>query len=150
SMEQVDNYVALLGARVATLRSKEATRDRAQADLKRAESLFARAAIPREQLDQRVEAERVAAALANQALEEVHEARVALGLPPSPDKGELSDVPDDLNQNYSGVRQALAELVQTVAQVGLPLPSVTKTPKKVLEEFMNRDYEGNIDRIRER
>jgi membrane fusion protein (multidrug efflux system) len=149
-MEQVDNYVALLRARVAALKSKEAILDRARADLNRAQSLFARSAIPREEYDQRREAERVAEAQVTQALEEVYETRVALGLPPRPEKGDLSDVPADLNQTYSGVRQALAELVQTVAQVGLPMASVTKTPKKVIEEFTSRDREGNIDRILER
>jgi membrane fusion protein (multidrug efflux system) len=148
--EQVDNYVALLRARVAALKSKEATLDRTRADLNRAQSLIARSAIPREEYDQRREAERVAEAQVTQALEEVSETRVALGLPPRPEKGDLSDVPADLNQTYSGVRQALAELVQTVAQVGLPLASVTLTPKKVIEEFTSRDKEGNIDRIMER
>ena len=86
AIEQVDNNVALLRARVATLRSKEATRDRARADLKRAEALLARTAIAREEFDQRREAERVAEALVNQALEEVSETRVSLGLPPHPEK----------------------------------------------------------------
>jgi membrane fusion protein (multidrug efflux system) len=150
AMEQVDNYVALLRARVAALKSREATLDRARADLNRAQSLYARSAIPREEYDQRREAERVAEAQVVQALEEVSETRVALGLPPRPEQGDLSDVPADLNQNYSGVRQALAELVQTVAQVGIPLASVTRTPKQVLDEFTSRDKEGNIDRIMER
>jgi membrane fusion protein (multidrug efflux system) len=149
AIEQVDNYVALLRARVASLRSKEATLDRARADLKRAEALYARAAIPREQFDQRQEAERVAEAQVNQALEEVSETRVALGLPPRPEKGDLTDVPADLNQTYSGVRQALADLVQSMAQVGLPLASTYLPPKKVLDAFIARDKEGNIDRIAE-
>jgi membrane fusion protein (multidrug efflux system) len=150
AMEQVDNYVALLRARVATLRSKQATVDRARADMTRAKALFDRSAIGREEFDQRREAVRVAEALANEAEQEVFETRVYLGLPPHPEKGELTDVPDDLNQTFSGVRQALAELVHTVAQVGLPLASATKTPKKVLEEFISRDKEGNLDRIMER
>ena len=122
AIEQVDNNVALLRARVATLRSKEATRDRARADLKRAEALLARTAIAREEFDQRREAERVAEALVNQAIEEISETRVSLGLPPHPESGDLSEVPADLNQTFSGVRQALAELIQGVAQVGLPMP----------------------------
>jgi membrane fusion protein (multidrug efflux system) len=150
AMEQVDNQVALLRARVAALRSREATLDRARADLDRAQALFHRGAIPREEFDQRREAERVAEAMAHQALEEVSETRVSLGLPPRPEKGELSDVPVDLNQSFSGVRQALAELIHTVAQVGLPLASVTLTPKQVLDDFTRRDKEGNIDRIMER
>jgi membrane fusion protein (multidrug efflux system) len=150
AIEQVDNQVALLRARVAALRSKEATLDRARSDLTRAQALFNRSAIAREELDQRREAERVAEALAHQALEEVYETRVSLGQPPRPEKGELADVPDDINQNFSGVRQALADMVRSVAQVGLPLASTNLTPKKVLDDFISRDKEGNIDRILER
>ena len=80
----------------------------------------------------------------------MYETRVTLGLPPRPEKGELSDVPADLNQSFSGVRQALAELVQSIAQVGLPLTSATRTPKQAIDEFISRDKEGNIDRIMER
>src|SRR4051794_37562209 len=144
SMEQVDDTVALLGARVAALRSREATFDRAKADLARAQQLFGRAAIAREEFDQRREAERVAEAMVNQALEEVFETRVGPGLAPRPETGELTEVPADLNQNFSGVRQALAELVQSLAQVGLPLVSTYETPKQDIDEFIGRDREGNI------
>jgi membrane fusion protein (multidrug efflux system) len=150
AMEQVENSVALLRARVAALRSRQATLDRAESDMRRAKALFERGAIAREEFDQRREAARVAEALANQAQEEVYETRVYLGLPPRPEKGELSDVPPDLNQTFSGVRQALAVLVQTLAQVGLPLVSSTQTPKQALADFISRDKEGNIDRIMER
>jgi membrane fusion protein (multidrug efflux system) len=150
AMEQVDNQVALLRARVATLRSKEATFDRTRLDLNRAQALLNRGAIAREEFDQRREAERVADAMAKQAREEVSETRVTLGLNPTPEKGELSDVPADLNQTFSGVRQALAELVQSVAQVGLPLGSSAQSPRDAVEEFIRRDKVGNIDRIMER
>ena len=75
----------MLRARVAALRSKEATFDRARADLLRARALFSRNAMSREEFDQRLEAERTAEAAVKQALEEVHEARVALGLTPHPE-----------------------------------------------------------------
>jgi membrane fusion protein (multidrug efflux system) len=55
TMEDVDNQVALLAARVAALKSKEATLDRALVDFTRADALFARHAIAREELDQRRE-----------------------------------------------------------------------------------------------
>jgi membrane fusion protein (multidrug efflux system) len=150
AMEQVDNQVALLRARVAALKSREATLERARADLIRADALLARHAVSREEFDQRREGERTAAASVKQALEEVYEARVALGLLPRPEKGELTDVPSDLNQTFSGVRQALGELVQCMAQVGLHPPSVDRTPKEALDEFIRRDKEGNLDRILER
>jgi membrane fusion protein (multidrug efflux system) len=149
SIEDVDDSVALLRARVAALRSKEASFERARADLARAKGLFSRNALAREDFDQRLEAERTAEAGVKQALEQVHEARVALGLAPSPEKGELTDVPVDLNQTFSGVREALAGLNQTMAQVGFPLVSVSRTPQQALDEFARRDKEGNIDRILE-
>ena len=34
-----------------------------------------------------------------------------------------------------------------MAQLGLPAPSVTRTPKQALDEFISRDKEGNLDRI---
>ena len=150
AVEDVDDKVALLAARVAALKSKEASLDRARADFMRAEALFSRRAISREEFDQRREAVRTAEAAARQALEEVSEARVALGLPQRPEKGELSDVPADLNQTFSGVREALAALVQSLAQVGLTPPSMDRTPREALDEFIRRDREGNIDRILER
>ncbi len=150
AMEDVDDTVAQLRARVAALRSKEATFERARADFARAKGIFSRNALSREDFDQRLEAERTAAAAAKQALEDVYEARVALGLAPRPETGDLAEVPADLNQNFSGVRQALAELVQTLAQVGLPLTSSSQTPRQALAEFARRDKEGNIDRIMER
>src|SRR4029077_7291008 len=150
SIEDVDDSVALLRARVAALRSKEASFERARADLQRARALFCRNALSREDFDQRLESERTAAAAVKQALEEVHEARVALGLPPHPEKGERTDVPADINQTFSGVRQALATLNQTMAQIGFPLVSVSLTPQQALEEFTRRDKEGNVDRILER
>jgi membrane fusion protein (multidrug efflux system) len=150
SIEDVDDKVALLCARVAALRSKEASFERARADLMRARGLFSRNAIAREEYDKYVETERTAAAGVKQALEEVHEARVALGLDPHPEKGELTDVPADINQTFSGVRQALAALNETMAQVGFPLVSASQTPRRALDEFARRDKEGNIDRILER
>ena len=150
SIEDVDDSVALLRARVATLRSKEASFERARADLLRARALFSRNALSREDFDQRLESERTAAAAVKQALEEVREARVALGLDAQPKKGELTDVPADINQTFSGVRQALAELNQSMAQVGFPLVSVSQTPQQALDAFSRLDVEGNIDRILER
>ena len=150
AIEDVDDTVAKLRARVATLRSKEATFDRARADLLRARALYSRHAISREEFDKTLEQERTAEAAVKQALEEVHETRVALGLTPHPEGAALTDVPADLNQTFSGVRQALDELVQSMAQVGLPLLSTTQAPQQALDEFVRRDKEGNIDRILER
>jgi membrane fusion protein, multidrug efflux system len=150
AIEDVDDTVALLRSRVAALRSKEASRDRARADFVRAQQLIGRGAIAREEFDHRREADLTAEADVKQALEEVHETRVALGLPPHPEGAALTDVPADLNQTFSGVSEALNELLQSMVLVGLPLVSVTQTPRQALDEFARRDKDGNIDRILER
>ena len=150
AIEGVDDKVAQLKAKVAALRSKEASLDRARADFVRAERLIARGAIAREEFDHRREAELTAEADVKQALEEVHATRVALGLPSHPEGAALTDVPADLGQTFSGVSEALNELVGSMAQVGLPLLSVTQTPRQALDEFARRDKDGDIDRILER
>jgi membrane fusion protein (multidrug efflux system) len=80
--EQVNNQVALLRARVASLRTKEATLDRARSDFVRARRLLPSGAMSREEFDQRQQDIRVAEASVNQTREEVHQVRASLGLGP--------------------------------------------------------------------
>jgi membrane fusion protein (multidrug efflux system) len=147
TVESVDNQIALLSARVATLGSKKATLERAKADLGRAKDAFARNASSKADLDQANEALKVAEALVEQTLQEVYETRVTLGLPPQPKNGNLTEVPPKLNQTFSTVRQALADVAQSLAQVGLPLIGSEDTPNDAIEKFKKQDFEGNIDRI---
>jgi membrane fusion protein (multidrug efflux system) len=73
---------------------------------------------------------------------------VRLGLSKQPAQGKaLTDVPPNLDQIYSGVRTALANLAQTMAQIGLPLTEEAATPRQVIAEVLKRDPEENIDRI---
>ncbi len=147
TMENVDNQVALLSARVATLESKRATIVRAEADLERAKGAFARNSSSKADLDLTTEAVKVARALADQALQEVYEVRVSLGLPQVPENGNLTDHPKKLNQTFSTVREALANLAQTLAQLGFNLIGTEATPDEAIAEFKKQDSEGNIDRI---
>jgi membrane fusion protein (multidrug efflux system) len=73
--------------------------------------------------------------------------RASLGLEPQPETGDLTEVPPDLDQTFSGVRTVLAELLQTAAQLGRPLASADATPNQVVDEFTRLDEEGDIDRI---
>jgi membrane fusion protein (multidrug efflux system) len=144
----VKNQVALLNARVATLRTKEATLVRARADYQRGRELVRTAAISREEFGQRRQDFLVARASVNQAREEVYQVRASLGLPPHPEKGRgLTDVPPDLDETFSDVRAALAELVQTMTQLGLPLAPTNATPRKARAEFHRLYKSGDLDRI---
>jgi len=146
--EQVDAQVALLRSQVAALRSQEAILDRARADFKRAEALLPKGATSREEYDLREQQVRVGEASVAQAHEAIAQTRVSLGLTPQPQKGkELTDVPPKLNQTFPAVRMGVADCMQTMTQLGLPLGSIDLTPNKVLEEFRRLDKEGNFEQI---
>ena len=90
----------------------------------------------------------VAQAAVEEALQAVYADRVSLGLPAMPSQGEdLANVPPDLDQNFSAVRQALGELIQSAAQFGYFPTSWTATPKQVIEAFHKQDPEGDLNRI---
>ncbi len=148
AIEDVDNQIALVRARVATWEQSKATLVLAQAEFDRTQRLLATKVVSPEEYDQKRGALDVAKAQVTQALENIYQARVALGLPGPPTEGtSLADVPADLDQSFSSVRQALAELIQSAAQLGIVASSYDLTPKQTLEEFYKRDPKGNIDRI---
>lgn len=148
AIDQVAAQVANLNAAYATYKSKEANLQLAVGNLKRGEDLRSSGAISKEELQSRQQTVKAQEADARQSLEAVQAVRVALGLAAATGQGqELVAVPSDLEQTYPGVRTALANLVQTMAQIGLPLPSASAAPRQVLEEFRKRDSGGNIDRI---
>jgi membrane fusion protein (multidrug efflux system) len=148
AIEDVDNQVAVLRARVATLDQARASLTLAGTEFERAKKLVATKVTSAEEFDQKREALDVAKAQVQQAKESVYQQRAALGLPGEPEAGKsLTDVPPDLDQTFSTVRQALAELTQGAAQLGVVSSSYDLTPKQVVEEFYRRDPGGNLDRI---
>ena len=147
AIEDVDNQVALLRSKVATLNSKKASLEKAQADFDRAAPLVRSGAVAQENLDLRREALLVAKAQVDEALQEVYEVRASLGLQREPEGGgDLTQVPADLDQTFSAVRQAEQSLIQSAAQLGI-FDSFDKSPKQLLADFYKRDPSGNIDVI---
>lgn len=148
AMESVKNQIANLAAAVATLSSKKASLELARANLKRGEELAPSGGISKEDLDLRRQTVKVDEAAVDQALQQVYAIRVNLGLPAQPPKGqELTDVPPDLDQSFSSVLQALADLLQSAAQVGYFPTTWNATPKQAIEAFYRQDPQGNLDRI---
>ena len=91
--------IALLRERVATWEQEKATLVLAQEEFDRAERLLATKEVSQEEYEERREALKVAKAQVAQALENVYQARVALGLEPQPPEGKtLADVPEDRNR----------------------------------------------------
>ena len=148
AIEDVDNQIALITARVATWEQSKATQVLAQQEFERAKKLVETKVSSREEYDQRREQLDVANAQVKQALENVYQARAVLGLPPQPPEGkDLTDVPENLDQTFSSVREALGNLMQGAAQLGVVLSSFDLTPKQALEEFYRRDPGGDINKI---
>src|SRR5581483_4026865 len=144
AIEDVDNRVATLHARVAALDKSKATLKLAQTEFARAEQLLPQATVSREQYDQRQAALSVAQAEVIQAGSDVHQIRVSLGLPAQPESGDLNEVPPDLDHTVSSVRHAQAALIQAAAQSSFS-QSYEQLPKEMLKQFESLD-QGDIDR----
>jgi membrane fusion protein, multidrug efflux system len=147
TIEDVENQIALLHAKVAGLDKAKASVKLAEAEFERAKQLVPKGYATHEEYDRRERTLSVSRAEVVQALDEIHQIRVSLGLPAEPENGgDLSQVPPDLDQTFSSVRQAQAELIQTAAELGVS-HSFNRTPKQMLEEFFKRDPHGDIDKI---
>src|SRR5215467_2298541 len=146
AMEDVENQVSLLRARVAGVEMSKASLKLAELEFERAKQLITSATTTQQEYDRRQAALTIARAQVTQSLADVYQIRVSLGLPAEPEKGgNLAEVPPDLDQTFSSVLQAQADLFQTAAELGV-VHSVGQTPKQMLEEFEKLDPEGNIDR----
>ena len=142
AVQDVDNQVALLHARVAAVDKSKAALTLAQVEFDRAQQLVARADVPRAEYDRRQAALTTAGAELAQTLAEVHQIRVSLVLPAQPDGGgDLGQVPRDLDEPFSSVLGAQAELIQSAAQLGV-VHSFEQGPKAMLDQF---EKLGDID-----
>jgi membrane fusion protein, multidrug efflux system len=147
AIEDVENQTALLHAKIAALDKSKASLRLAEAEFERAKQLVAKAITTREEYDRREAKLSVARSEVIQAQDDIHQIRVSLGLPAEPENGgDLGLVPPDLDQNFSSVRQAQSELIQSAAELGI-IHSFNQTPKQMLEEFYKRDPTGDIDKI---
>ncbi len=148
AMQQVDQKVATLRSSVATHASQMAALELARANLRRAQRLAENGVITQEELDTAVQAVKSDEANVDEALQIVFANRVSLGLSSDTSQGQpRGDVPEDLNQTYSTVRQALAQLIQSEANLGYYATSWEVTPKQLIDDFYKQDPEGNLDRI---
>ncbi len=135
AVEDVDNQVALLHARLATVEKSKAALALAQLEFERARQLVARADVSREVYDQRQAELTTAGAGLTQTLAEVYQIRASLGLPAQPEGGaDLGLVPPDLDETFSSVLEAQAELIQSAAQLGV-VHAFDQGPKAMIAQF---------------
>lgn len=142
AIENVDNQVAALDARVATLNKSRAALTLAQSEFARAQALVGKNVMSREDFDKRQAALTAAGADVTQTLAEIYQIRVSLGLPAHPDDGaSLDSVPGDLDETFSGVLQAQSNLIQSAARLGV-IHSFSQNPKEMVAQF---EKLGDID-----
>jgi membrane fusion protein (multidrug efflux system) len=150
AIENVENQIALLHARVAALTKAKATVVLAQQEFNRTAQLVVSDTASRELYDQRQASLSIAQAGVVQALADANQIRVSLGLRTQPeDSADLDQVPPDLDQTFSSVLQAQAELIQAAAELGV-VHSYNQSPKEMLEEFEKLGPEGGVDRTFDR
>src|SRR5271166_532521 len=141
AIEDVDDQVALLHARIADVDKTRAQLTLAQLDFDRAAKLVVTNDIPRELYDRR-QAELLAArADVVAALADVRQIRASLGLPPTSDEADLGQVPPNLDQTFSSVLQAQAAMIQSAAQLGV-IHSFDEGPRAMVEAF---EEEGDVN-----
>src|SRR5262249_50612119 len=98
AVEDVENQIALLHAKVAGLDKAKASVKLAEAEFERAKQLVAKAYTSREEYDKREATLSVNRAEVIQALDDIHQIRVSLGLSAEPENGgDLGQVPPDLD-----------------------------------------------------
>jgi membrane fusion protein (multidrug efflux system) len=141
AVEDVDSQVALLRQKVADVEKSKAALALAQVQFDRAKELVPRNDVPREVYDRRQADLTTAGAQLAQSLAEVRQIRVSLGLPAQPEGDDLGHVPPDLDETFSSVLQAQADLIQSAAQLGV-VHSFDQSPKAMLEQF---EKLGDID-----
>jgi membrane fusion protein (multidrug efflux system) len=145
AMEDVANRIAELHTRVAGVDKSKAALTLAELEFERARQLVASNNIPRSEFDHRQATLVTARADLVQALADVNQTRVSLGLKTLPlESTELGQVPPDLDQNFSAVREAQAALIESAAQLGV-LESYNQTPREMIEKF-EKSGAGDIDR----
>ena len=142
AIEDVDNRVALLRARIAALDKNKAALTLAQLDFDRAQELVRKDVVSRAEFDRRQAELATANAGVSQALAEIYQVRVSLGLPAQPGKGgDLGQVPPDLDQTFSTILEAQSEVIQSAARLGV-VHSYDQSPKQMVAEF---EQQGDID-----
>ena len=142
AVQGVDSQIALLHARVAAVDKSKAALALAQVEFDRAQQLVAKGDVSREAFDQRQAELTSAGAELAQALADVSQIRVSLGLPAQPGEGgDLGQVPPDLDETFSSVLEAQAALIQSAAQLGV-VHSFDQGPKAMLDQFYKL---GDVD-----
>jgi membrane fusion protein (multidrug efflux system) len=161
AIENVNLQVAQLHAILAAMESDLAVQARAEKDFKRVQELVKTMAVSPQEVDLKLQEYLTAKAKVQQELENAFQIRAGLGLSTKLDNAkewttvpkELGETPPNLDQSFSSVRQAAAEVMSAIAPLGVKSSSFDLGPQQILDEFLKRDPDPmgdpakKIDRI---
>lgn len=145
AMEDVRNQIELLKSNVAQLKVEQANLVLAESDFARGEKLIVKAAISQQDFDRYKAALAVAINRVSSAKQSIQQTRAGLGLPINHE--DPLDIPKDLDERFSKVQEAMAELYGTATQLGYIPPTWIATPQQFKDAFYSQDPEQNLDRI---
>ncbi len=145
AIETVRDTVASLRSAVAQRNVEKANAVLAEKDFNRYRNLLAEQAATQADFDIYSAKLDTARNRVESAEQQIQEIRAKLGL--SVNTENPLDVPDNLEQNFSLVREALSNLLQFAAQLGYQPKSLQLSPKEVIEQFYQQDPQGNLDHI---
>ncbi len=148
AIENVRNLVANLRSDVAQLNVQKANLNLTERDYQRNVSLYEKKVITQAEFDIFTAKRDEARSRVESASQIVQQTRANLGLAINLD--EPLEVPKDIDQTFSLVRQAMYDMEKSISAFGYMPKSWTMTPKEVVEEFLKLDEEGNLDRIYEK
>jgi membrane fusion protein, multidrug efflux system len=158
AIQDVNRQIFQLQANVDALDKALPIRKNALEDFNRyTELMKTKGATTQQDLDLKLQNYLVAKAQVRQALQDVYQVRAGLGLETKQVNADdlteapksLAKTPPNLDQTYSAVRQALADMLQSVTALGVYPKSYDALPREVVEDFLKLDPEGkeNLDRI---
>lgn len=143
SMENVEKQLAMLRSNVALVDKEIATRVLAQKDLARIKEIVKSGAATPEELDLAVAKLNEAESNVTSAKEVVQENRTDLGLPVNIE--HPLEVPVNLAETYSLVREAQANLLQQLSAVGYVPKAVNLSPTEFMNEIRQASPQGDLD-----
>ena len=126
AMHNLNDQVADLHSKVDALQAANAILIKTRADYGREQQLYQNQVISKSEFDTFQEAFSVAQAQQLKAQQDVAQVRAQLGLRPTPKNGDdLSGIPANLDQTYSAVKVAQERLMQTAAELGFFIHSMS-------------------------
>lgn len=145
AIETVRNQTAALRSNVAQLNVEKANLVLAQQDYDRYKKLVQEKVITQSEFEGYTAKYETAKSRVDSAEQIVQQTRVGLGLPVN--KENPLDIPEDLEQNFSLVRQSLAQVMQYATQLGYHPKSWQMNPRDSIAEFYKQNADGDLDRI---